>query len=199
LKQKPLADRLARAADLAVRARVHLDLFVFTKLSDHVSKHEEALDRYDDYFRFSRTANEWAFYVRINNLFTRKTDTDNLPLLLEELEGLSLITPVIAGEVRAHLDRLNPIRKSVKHIRDKAIAHQDDSLAQSEIYREAQISLNLLTLLSDGSLEIANTLAATHGQVPKAFFDAPKQTLERLLIDIAAKSASEPSPLSFLK
>jgi hypothetical protein len=172
---------------------------VFTKLADNVARHEEALDEYADYFRFSRTANEWAFFVRINNLFTRKADTDNLPLLLEELERQSLIDPAVAEETRTHLGRLNPIRKSVKLIRDKAIAHQDDSLAQNEIYREAQISLSLLTQLSDGSLEIANTLAATHGQGPRFFFDAPKQTLERLLVDIAAKSASAPSPLPFLK
>lgn len=199
MKRKPLPDRLARAADLAVRARVHLDLFVFTQLADSASKHEEVLDKYADYFRFSRIANEWAFYVRINNLLTRNANTNNFPLLLEELEQVSLIDPAIAQEVRAHLERLNPIRKSVRLIRNKAVAHQDDSLAQREIYQEAQVSLNLLTQLSDDSLEIANTLAASHGQSPRVFFDAPKQTLERLLVDIAANGSSALSPLSFLK
>lgn len=190
-KVKSLDSRLSRAVDLSLRARIHLDLFIATKLDVNASRHKKALLEYNDYFRFSRIANEWTFFVRINNLFTRKQDTNNLPMLLEELEYNSQIEPEIAKDIRQRLDLLNRTRKSVKHIRDKAIAHQDDDLTQGDVYKEAQISLDLMTELSDASLEIANTLAATHGQPPRSFFDAPRQTLERLLLDIKAGTKDE--------
>ena len=81
-------------------------------------------------------SHEWAFYIRINNLFTSRKDTDNLPDLLREVKQNCLITQEQWDYACSLLEKVNPIRKSVKGLRDKAIAHQDDTLSQPEVYTQ---------------------------------------------------------------
>ena len=158
VKTKSLKIRVCRAAELAVRARIHLDYFVFLKDQKNIDAFENVLGEYWDFFRFSRLSHEFSFYIRINNLLTSKKDTDNLPELRKELRDKGLITPSESDHICSMLTKINPVRKSVKKICDKAVAHQDDTLSQPEVYRQANLNLPKLIELSDKSLEIANRL-----------------------------------------
>jgi hypothetical protein len=66
VKTKELNVRILRAAELAVRARVHLDYFVFLESQENLDEFEDAIGLYWDFFRFDRLAQEWAFYIRIS-------------------------------------------------------------------------------------------------------------------------------------
>jgi hypothetical protein len=160
VKTKRLADRVSRSAELAVRARIHLDYFSFFNSQENIGAFQDAVGEYWDFFRFTRLSHEWAFYIRINNLFTSRKDTDNLPDLLREVKQNCLITQAQWAYACSLLKKVNPIRKAVKELRDKAIAHQDDTLSQPEVYAQANLNLPKLIELSDTSLEIANRLCS---------------------------------------
>jgi hypothetical protein len=155
--------------ELAVRSRIHLDYFVFIKRQETLSEFEDILGIYWDFFRFDRLAHEWAFYVRITNLLTSRSDTDNLPELLKELERDGAISRELSNRAHSILEGINPTRKAIKKIRDKAVAHQDDTFSQPQMYEQAHLNLPALIELSNASLDVANCLCTARGLPKKQF------------------------------
>jgi len=180
-KAKKLDERISRAAELAVRARIHLDYFVFLKRQENLNEFEDVLGIYWDFFRFDRLAHEWAFYVRINNLLTSRTDTDNLPELLKELKRDEAISRELSNKAHALLDRINPTRKAIKCIRDKAVAHQDETISQPQVYAQANLNLPKLIELSDASLDVANCLCTARSLPKKQFVTGHIDRLRAML------------------
>jgi hypothetical protein len=168
-KIKGRDERISRAAKLVVKSRIHLDYFVFFNSPTELAEFEDVLGIYWDFFRFSRLSHEWAFYLRITNLLTSKTDTDNLPELLKELERDQAISQELSAKAHATLSRIDPTRKAIKHIRNKAVAHQDDTLSQPEVYSQAHLNPPALIEISDASLDVANCLCIARG-LPKEQF-----------------------------
>lgn len=191
-KTKSLDNRLSRALELVVRARVPLDLFSFLAMQSNLDAYEDVLIPYWDYFRFDRTAQETAFHVRINNLFTRRPDTDNLPELFKELADKGALSLQGVNSIQAALDGVDIIRKGVKHVRDKAIAHQDDTLTSREVYAEAQLTLPRLVDLSNAAFEIANALCTARGLPTRSFLPDPTERLVALLEALRRKPSCPP-------
>ena len=181
MKTVDLNARLCRAAELAVRARIHLDCFIFLKSQENLDKFEDVLNIYWDFFRFDRLAHEWVFYVRISNLSTRKPTTDNLPESLCEMTKGGLLDQIKSDQCHGLLTEVNPIRKAIKHVRDKAVAHQDDALSQPQVNAKAKLSLPKLIKLSDVSLEIANCLCTARDLPSRQFFASHTNRLTAML------------------
>jgi hypothetical protein len=181
VKTKGLNDRVSRAAELAVRARIHLDYFVFLKSQENLDEFRDVIGLYPDFFRFDRLAQEWAFYARISNLLTSKRDTDNLPNLLDEVDQGHATKPEPLVRARAILMRIDPVTKAVKKIRNKVVAHQDDTLSQPQVYAAAQLNLPALTELSDASLEVANCLCTVRGLPTQHFVTGQIDRLRAML------------------
>jgi hypothetical protein len=196
MKRKSLDERLLRAADLAVRARVPLDLFDFLTRQSNIDAYEDVLIPHWDFFRFDRTAQEASFFLRINNLFTRRSDTDNLPRLLDELIALGAVDDNQAVQLQAMLQRVDSARKGVWSVRNKAIAHQDDTLSSPEVYAAAQLTLDHLKDLSDTALTVANALCSARGIGTRVFFTHPVESLKKLLQGLRSETTN---PLDFLK
>ena len=192
-KTKSLNDRISRSAELAIRARIHLGYFIFLKSQENLDEFGDVIGDYWDFFRFGRLAHEWAFYVRITNLLTRKNDTDNLPELLDELEQDKVISPELLANARSRLEHINPIRKAIKKIRDKAVAHQDDTRSQRQVYAEANaespVSLPELTKLSDVTLEVANYLCTARDLPTQNFLTGQIEQLRMMLEALRASTA----------
>jgi hypothetical protein len=137
-------------------------------------------------------AHEWAFYIRISNLLIPSDDTDNLPDLLNELERDQKIDPELLAKARSVLSKADPIGEAVRTIRNKVVAHQDDTLSQPEVYAkanaeakkvnvEAQLGLPSLTKLSDTVLDVVNCLCTARNLSPRQFYTAPLEQLVTML------------------
>lgn len=174
-----------------MRARIHLDIFTFLMNQENLDQFEEILLPYWDFFRFDRVAHEWAFYIRITNLLVCKDDTDNLPELLKELEQDPTLNLALLAEARSILKRISPTKEAIRKVRNKAVAHQDDTLSQPQAYVEANaiapLSLPTLTDLSDASLEIVNRLCTALNLPSRQFY---KDHVEQLVTMLKALRAS---------
>jgi hypothetical protein len=181
VKAKELNVRISRAAELAVRARVHLDYFIFLKSQENLDDFDDVLGLYWDFFAFDRLAQEWAFYLRISNLLTSKRDTDNLPDLLHEVEQGQATKREPLIDARTILRRIDPVRNAVRKIRNKAVAHQDDTLSPLHVYAAAQLNLPALTELSDAALEVANCLCTARDLPTQQFVTGRIDRLRAML------------------
>jgi hypothetical protein len=181
MKKKELNVRIFRSAQSAVRARIHLDCFIFLTSQENLNKFEDVLDPYWDFFRFDRLAHEWAFYIRISNLLKLRGDTDNLPGLLNEMDQDQAIRLELLAHARSVLTDIDPVMKAVGKIRNKVVAHQDDTLSQPQVYAKAQLTLPGLTKLSDASLEVANCLCVARDLPTQQFLTGPIDRLRTML------------------
>ena len=185
-KAKTLDARVERASELALRARIHLDYFVFLKSQNNLDEFDDVIGSHWDFFRFSRLAHEWAFYLRISNLLTSRTDTDNLPGLLGEMERDQAISPELSTKAHSILECIDPTRKAIKNIRDKAVAHQDEALSQPQIYAQSLLNLPALVKISDASLEVANCLRVARNLSEKQFLTGHIDLLKVMLETLRA-------------
>lgn len=173
--------RVRRIEELSFRARIFLNLWVGLHLDTALAPYDRSLDEFDDFWRFSRTAYQSTFLIRITNLFHRHKQTENFPSLIWDARKLGAISRTVADACSVSLESLNDPAKRVKLIRDRAMAHQHRVLAQNEVFSEAQISLNLMTELSDGAIDLAGMLVDGCGLQPHVFQTDPSDSLRKLL------------------
>jgi hypothetical protein len=187
--------RVSRLAELAVRARIHLDIFTFLMSAEKLHEFEDVLAPAWEFFRFDRVVHEWAFYVRIINLLVEKKDTENLPRMLKVAERYAGLNQAIEC-ARAGLSSIEGTRDAVKMIRDNAVAHQNRLLSQPQIYKKASeyspVSLPALQQLSDVSLDAANILCTAWGLPPKKFEEEPCKQLVSMLNTLRTASLKVP-------
>ncbi len=185
-----IADRIVRIEELSHRARIFLDLWKGVTLDTAVEPFENAFDEFDDFWRFSRAAYETMCLIRISNLFAEHKETENFYSLVRAARKAGAITTPVADACTAKLDQLSSLAKRVKRVRDKAMAHQNRVLAQAEVFGEAKLSLNSLTELSDGALELAGMLIDEVGLQRRAIFTRPSTSLRELLTFVEGRLAS---------
>jgi hypothetical protein len=180
-KAKPLDDRIRRASVLAARARVNLDLFAFLMWQTNLDRFENVLVERWNFFEFVRTANEHQYLARVVNLFTRRSDTDNFPELVNVAERTGAIDAATCSTIRTQIDAADSAYQVAKTIRHKVVSHQDHALTKPEIYRQVKPTLPLFIELGDQSVAIAGALCSARRLQPQAAFTAPTAQLEEML------------------
>ncbi len=197
MKAKPLDDRIFRASWLAARARVNLDLFAFLMWQTNLDNFEDVLADRWNFFEFIRTANEHEFLARIVNLFAHRSDTDNFPKLIDEVERVGATSATVCAAIKVQISNAESAYRIVKTIRHKVVSHQDDTLTKPEIYEQVRPTLPMFIELSDQSLAIAGALCSARGLQPQAVFTTPVAQLEDLLAELQRKRRT-PDDLNWL-
>lgn len=190
-KVKSFDERVRRASDLAVRARMNLDLFAFLIQKFSFDKFGAVLDERFHLFDFIGTASEHAFLSRVVNLFTRRSDTDNLPDLVDEAERVNALDTITSAAVRDRIGAADEAYKRAKLIRNKIVSHQDDSRTKPEIYKQAKPTLSMYFGLSDQSLAIVDILCSARGLRRRPVFSAPVMQLEAMLVELQRRRADD--------
>ena len=191
MKAHSIAERIDRVEELAHRARIFLELWTALNLDTALAPFDEALDEFDDFWRFTRTAHESAFLIRITNLFIRDKRTANFRSVIADAKKAGAITPVLAAACCAKIDALGDLPDRVALIRNNAMAHQHRSLKQNEVFTKAQISLNLMKQYSDTAVEVATMLKRGVGGEPMAVETDPAATLRELLTFVETRLRQE--------
>ena len=176
-----IQDRIFRIEELAQRARINLDLWTALQLDTALAGFDEALDEFDDFWRFTRSAHQSMFFIRITNLFVRDKRTENFPCLIDDARKADCITIEEEKSCFLKIDELGDLPKRVAVIRNNAIAHQHRTLKQNETFTKANISLNLMHDYSDTALEVAAMLRNAVGGKPVPVDVKPAKTLKDLL------------------
>lgn len=181
MKAPIIQERIHRAEELAIRARLALDAWKALKLDTAIEPFPRAMREFDDFWRFAGSAFEAEFFIRIANLFTAHKRTENFFSLIADAQKSGVISNQVAKQCRDKIDKLGDLPQRVASIRNSAKAHQHRSLKQNELFGRAKLSLNLLTQYSDTALEIAAMLKEGAGDEPWIIHSDPSVTVKELL------------------
>jgi hypothetical protein len=88
---------------------------------------------------------------------------------------------VLSAKAHSILECINPTRKAIKNIRDKAVAHQDGALSQPQVYAQSRLNLPSLVKISDASLEVAICLRIARNMRKKQFVTGHIDLLRAML------------------
>jgi len=150
----------------------------------NLDKFEDALADRWNLFEFIRSANEHEYLARIVNLFARRSDTDNFPMLVEQAETTGAIDAATCARIKAQIVAADSAFQVARTIRHKVVSHQDSNHTKPEIYAQVKPNLPMLIELSDQSLAIAGALCSARGLPPQAVFTAPREQLEKMLAEL---------------
>jgi hypothetical protein len=191
MKAHSIAERINRVEELAHRARIFLELWTAMHLDTALEGFDMALDEFDDFWRFTMTAQETAFLIRITNLFVRDKRTANFISVIADAERDGAISAQLAAACRLKIDTLGDLPARVAIVRNNAMAHQHRTLKQNEAFSKAQISLELMKQYSDTAVELASMLKRGIGGEPMVVETNPAATLRELLTFVEARLQRE--------
>ena len=192
MKALKISDRVLRLEQLALRARVSLDLWIGLHLDTAREPFINALDTYEDYWRFARSDHEDIFIIRITNLFTQDKRTENFRSLIAAAKKSGEIAKDVVGACNVKIVALGDLPQRVALIRNMSAAHQHRSIKRNELFSRAKISLNLMTQYSDTALELSSMLLRDIGHEPisQSNIIKPADTLAELLNILEQRQAS---------
>ena len=181
MKAPTIQERILRVEELSHRARISLDLWIALNLDTAIAPYDKALDKFDDFWRFTRSAHESEFLIRITNLFIQDKRTANFVSVIADAKKSGAITSSVAAACSIKIAELGDIPERVALVRNKAMAHQHKLLKQNEAFNEAQITLKQMTKYSNVALEISAILKKAIGLEPIVVETQPAKTLKELL------------------
>jgi hypothetical protein len=181
----PIDDRLERAAQLVVRARIFYDIWLFFEGKKTRPAIIDTMNRFSEFFRFDPHAHFVAFIVHIAALFEKRNDTINLPQLLKEMEKAKQISTSDIMEVRALLKQAEPLASKANILRSNLFAHRSASVSYADAFKKAAITPIQLRKLTEIGLKIANGLLKARGSNDYIFSTLPRMHADAMLKALA--------------
>jgi hypothetical protein len=170
----PLDERLDRACQHVVRARLFLDLWFYFEEKTTRHKIFETMERYNEFFRFTPHAYFLSYVIHIAAMFDRTRDTISLPRLAKEMKDARVIQGQEATKVDALLDEAAPIAAKVNTLRHGAFAHRSARISYDGIFKLAAVKPDQLRDLTEVALKIANRLLLARGLRDQYFSTLPR-------------------------
>jgi hypothetical protein len=182
----PLEERLYRAGQHVVRARLFLDLWFYFEEKTTRAKIIDTMREYNEFFRFTPHAYFVAYIVHIAAMFDRRKDTISLPRLAKEMKMSRLLQGNSAAEVDRLLAEAAPIASKVLVLRHYAFAHRSARISYDDAFKQAAVKPNQLHELTEVALKIANRLLLARGLKGEAFTTLPREDAEKMMKALAA-------------
>jgi hypothetical protein len=186
----PLDERLYRAGQHVVRARLFLDLWFYFEESTSRAKIIETMREYNEFFRFTPHAYFVAYVVHIAAMFDKTRDTISLTRLANEMKAARLIQGQETGKVDAPFAEAAPIAEKVTVLRHRAFAHRSASISYDDVFKKAAVKPDQLRHLTELTLKIANCLLLARGLKDEFFTSLPREDAERMMKTLGARVSS---------
>lgn len=182
----PLDERLYRAGQHVVRARLFLDLWFYFEEKTTRAKIINTMREYNEFFRFTPHAYFVAYVIHIAVMFDRTRNTISLTRLAKEMKAARLIQGQEAAELDALLAEAAPIAEKVNILRHSAFAHRSASISYDEVFKLAALRPDQLRDLTDVALKIANRLLLARDLKDEYFTTLPREDAEKMMKALAA-------------
>jgi hypothetical protein len=176
----PLDERLERAGQLVVRARIFYDLWFTFEDAKTRPATLDVTERFGAFFAFDPHAHFVAFVVHIAALFERRYGTINLQGLAKEAKEANLI-PAQAAEIDALFDEAAPLVSKVTLLRSNLFAHRSATLPYDAVFKKANVTADQLRDLTDIALKIVNRLLLARGLRDHMFNYMPLEEAKAIL------------------
>jgi AbiU2 len=183
----PLEERLYRAGQHVVRARLFLDLWFYFEEKTTRDEIIETMREYNEFFLFTPHAYLLSYVIHIAAMFDRTRDTISLPRLAKEMKAAGLIQGQEAAEVDALLDKAAPIAAKVTILRHHAFAHRSASISYDDVFKLAAVKPDQLRDLTVVALKIANRLLLARGLKDECFTTLPREAAEAMMKVLAER------------
>jgi AbiU2 len=177
----PLDERLYRAAQHVVRARLFLDLWFYFEEKTTRAKIIETMRDYNEFFRFTPHAYLFAYVMHIAAMFDRTKDTISLTRLVNEMKAARLIQGQEAKQIDGLLAEAAPIADKVAVLRHHAFAHRSARIGYDDVFKMAAVKPSQFRKLTELALKIANRLLLARGLKDECFTPLPRQDAERMM------------------
>jgi hypothetical protein len=186
-KRLPLEERLYRAGQHVVRARLFFDLWFYFEAKATRAKIIETVREYNEFFRFTPHAYLLSYVIHIAAMFDKTRDTISLTRLAKEMKVAGLIQGQEAAEVGALLDEAAPIAAKVAILRHNAFAHRNASISYDDVFKLAAVRPDQLRDLTVVALKIANRLLLARGLKDEYFTTLPREDAEAMMKALAER------------
>jgi hypothetical protein len=150
------------AGQLAVRARVFLDIWWIYEAVHTRGKYLATMNRFSEFYRFDSHAHFVAMVMYLSQLFEPRDDTLNLPSLAQKASSGG-VAQSVTEQARLALDAARPLISKVMILRSNLFAHRSAKLSYAEVFDLAKVTPDQLRELSDFALRIVNLLGEAVG------------------------------------
>jgi hypothetical protein len=137
--------------------------------TDTRPKFLDAMNRYSLFFTTSIHAHFVALLVALYRLYERRSDTYNIPQLLQLLKSTRTFDRATLDELNAMHAAAKPLWVKVSILRNEAFAHRSVEYSVSDVFRKAGVSPNELRDLVKRTMELLNALTRAWDRSVHAF------------------------------
>lgn len=177
----PLEERVERAAQLVVRARVFFDIWAYFE-GDTRAGLLDTMNEFSEFFRLAPHAHFVAYCVTMAALYDKRRDTITLTSLPRELAKKGILTTVVEAEVQVLLAGALPTANKVGILRHNVFAHRSASLSYDDVFKLAAITAAQMRELTELSLQIANILLRSCGRPEQYINDLPLHDAKAIMM-----------------
>lgn len=177
----PIEDRIERAAQLVLRARVFFDIWFYFESNDTRPSLLDIMQEFSEFFRFAPHAHFVAFVVTTAALFDRRRDTISLPGLVREMEQANRLPTRTQADLNALIKQAQPLAAKIVLLRHNAFAHRSSTLSYDDAFKAAAVTAAQMRDLTDTALKIANHLARAIGRTEHFFNELPRADAETMM------------------
>jgi AbiU2 len=186
----PIDDRIERAAQLVLRARIYFDVWFYFEGRDTRAGIMETMQEYSEFFRFAPHAHFVAFIVSIAALFDKRRDTITLPGLVREMGKANLLPAQTKSDVTALIAQAGPLVSKITILRHNAFAHRSATLSYDEAFKAAAVTAFQMRELTEIALKIANCLTQARGRGEHFFNELVRNDAEAMMKALSSLAAS---------
>jgi HEPN superfamily AbiU2-like protein len=180
----PINERISRAVQLVLRARIFFDIWFYFEAEETRSAILDTMQEYSEFFRFMPHAHQVAFIVTIAALFDKRADTINLPQLVREMMRNKRLSPRTEAELTELISKVKPLETKITILRHKAFAHRSARTSYDDVFKEAHVTASQMRKLTEMALQIANKLAEARGMSIGFFNELPRQDAARMMLTL---------------
>jgi hypothetical protein len=177
----PINDRVYRAVQLVLRARIFFDIWFYFEAKETRSSILDTMQEYSEFFRFMPHAHQVAFIITIAVLFDRSRHTISLHHLVREMTRNKQLSQQAQAEVNELLNKVKPLETKIIALRHKAFAHRSAHTSYDDVFKEAKVSATQMRELTETALLIANKLAEAVGVNIGFFNELPREDAARMM------------------
>ncbi|MGA2999897.1 hypothetical protein [Bradyrhizobium sp.] len=181
----PIDDRIERAAQLVLRARIFFEIWLYFEGRDTRAGIFKTMEEYSEFFRFAPHAHFVAFIVSIAALFDKRRDTITLPGLAREMAKANLLPFQTKAEVDALMAQAVPLVSKVALLRHNAFAHRSATITYDDAFKAAAVTALQMQDLTEIALKVANHLTRARGRGEHFFNELPREDAEALMKALA--------------
>jgi hypothetical protein len=177
----PIKDRVCRAVQLVLRARIFFDIWFYFEAKETRSPILDTMQEYSEFFRFMPHAHQVAFIITIAVLFDKTRNTISLHHLVREMSRNKQLSQQAQAEVNELLNKVKPLETKIIVLRHKAFAHRNAHTSYDDVFKEAKVSAKQMRELTEITLLIANKLAEAVGANIGFFNELPREDAVRMM------------------